>query len=119
MYTIQKEFHFSASHQLNSLPTGHKCKNLHGHNYVVIVGFASQDLDDHGFVIDYGDLSPIKSYIDRNLDHQHLNSVFPSMETTAENLAKFLYDLFEPVWHEKLAFVTVKETEKTSATYRP
>ncbi|HUM68046.1 MAG TPA: 6-carboxytetrahydropterin synthase, partial [Chloroflexota bacterium] len=35
MYTISKQFHFSASHQLNGLPLEHQCARLHGHNYEV------------------------------------------------------------------------------------
>lgn len=39
-YEITKEFHFSASHQLDYLPEGHQCKRLHGHNYIVKVTLA-------------------------------------------------------------------------------
>ena len=35
MYTIAKQFTFSASHQLDHLPEDHQCARLHGHNYVV------------------------------------------------------------------------------------
>jgi 6-pyruvoyltetrahydropterin/6-carboxytetrahydropterin synthase len=35
MYTITKQFSFSASHVLDHLPEGHPCaRRLHGHNYI-------------------------------------------------------------------------------------
>ncbi len=30
-----------------------KCRNLHGHNYFVIVEIDSENLDENGFVIDF------------------------------------------------------------------
>ncbi|MEP6067936.1 MAG: 6-carboxytetrahydropterin synthase, partial [Paracoccaceae bacterium] len=64
MYRITKEFHFSASHQLLNLPEDHQCARLHGHNYIVIVELASTSLNSNGFVRDYGELKPLKTYID-------------------------------------------------------
>ena len=49
MYRITKEFHFSASHQLFGLREGHPCARLHGHNYVVVVELAAEDLGPTGF----------------------------------------------------------------------
>ena len=115
-YEIQKEFHFSASHQLKGLPEGHQCGRLHGHNYKVIIVLGSNELNEHGFVVDYGELKPFKKYIDDHLDHRHLNGIF-HFQTTAENLAKFLYKLAKNMWPEVIE-VRVSETPKTWATYR-
>lgn len=117
MFTIAKEFHFSASHALYDFPPDHKCYRLHGHNYVVVVELQSRRTDEKGVVLDYGELSPVQSYIDQTLDHRHLNDVLP-FHPTAELLAEHLYKVFR-LFIEHLASVTVKETEKTSATYRP
>jgi len=62
MYLISKEFHFSASHQLDYLPESHQCARLHGHNYIVVVELASESLNDDGFVRDYTELSLFKDY---------------------------------------------------------
>jgi 6-pyruvoyltetrahydropterin/6-carboxytetrahydropterin synthase len=35
MYTISKEFNFSASHQLLGLIKDHPCGRIHGHNYTL------------------------------------------------------------------------------------
>jgi 6-pyruvoyltetrahydropterin/6-carboxytetrahydropterin synthase len=128
MYTISKEFHFSASHVLYGLDDGHPCGRMHGHNYVIVVELQSDTLNDVGFVKDYRELDPIKAFIDDHLDHRHLNDILlydgqkerllfhgnPSAEIMAEQL----YLIFHRMVPEVTA-VTVKETPKTAATYRP
>ncbi|WED22193.1 6-carboxytetrahydropterin synthase QueD [Vibrio sp. JC009] len=118
MYRIRKSFQFCASHQLQGLPEDHPCTRLHGHNYEVIVELASETLNSTGFVRDYRELSPLKEYIDNNLDHQHLNDVLGADNTTAERIAKHLYTWCSERWPEVCA-VAVSETPKTWAEYRP
>jgi 6-pyruvoyltetrahydropterin/6-carboxytetrahydropterin synthase len=115
MYTITKRFTFAAAHMLHGLPPGHQCSRLHGHNYAVIVELQAQDLNEVGFVVDYGDLKPLKEYIDSNLDHRYLNDVLP-FQTSAENIAKHLFDLARRYWPQTVS-VTVCETENTTAKY--
>ncbi len=117
MFTIKKEFSFSASHQLEGLPPDHPCSRLHGHNYKIIVQLSSETLDETGFVKDYRELGIIKTFIDSELDHRHLNDVFP-VNPTAENLAKHLYGYIKLKFNQ-LKSVTVKETDKTEARYEP
>lgn len=116
MYRIAKQFEFSASHQLNNLPFDHPCGRLHGHNYVVVVELESAQLDDVGFVRDYGELKIVKDYLDRHFDHRHLNDVM-LVNPTAENLAKTIFMRFKDELPE-LASVRVSETPKTWAEYR-
>ena len=118
MYTISKQFHFSASHQLLNLPNTHPCARLHGHNYIVEVVLESEMLNKYGFVRDYTDLDELKGFIDDNLDHRHLNDVLGHDNTTAEALAKFIYEWAEPKWPE-LSIVRISETPKTWASYTP
>lgn len=129
MYEISKEFHFSASHQLNGLPEGHPCGRNHGHNYVVTVTLQSAGLTGPGWVKDFRDLEPFKKWIDENLDHQLINETCPEMgEPTSENMASWLFGIAaatlgvrrEPghaTW--TIAHVKVSETPKTWAVYRP
>jgi 6-pyruvoyltetrahydropterin/6-carboxytetrahydropterin synthase len=117
MYRIRKEFHFSASHVLEGLPVGHPCGRLHGHNYVVTVELASEELDFVGFVVDYGELKEFKRYIDQEIDHRNLNTVLPG-QPSAENLARHFYNFCRDRWPETVA-VSVSETPKTWAEYRP
>lgn len=115
MFTIRKEFHFSAAHQLDGLPDDHPCSRLHGHNYVVTFELKSPALNKNNFVKDYRELDAVKKFIDEILDHQNLNEVL-TIPTTAERIAAFLYNAFKDDYPQ-LAAVEVKETEKTTARY--
>jgi 6-pyruvoyltetrahydropterin/6-carboxytetrahydropterin synthase len=119
MYTITKEFHFSAAHQLEGLPISHPCARLHGHNYVVKVILKSDFLDEVGFVKDYRELDIVKSWIDGNLDHKNLNEVF-NFNPTAENIAKELFKIFaQQIGQGFLKAIEVSETPKTNCIYEP
>jgi len=123
-YTISKTFEFSASHQLRDLPIHHQCARLHGHNYVIKVVLTSLEVSSIGFVVDYGELHPIKSWIDAYLDHRCLwcNQGEPDHEhvmeenPTAENLARLVFERFTEAFPE-LCEVHVSETPKTWAVY--
>ena len=115
MYTISKEFHFSAGHHLDGLAVEHPCSRQHGHNYIVRVFLKSTELNEAGFVRDYRALDVIKNYIDNYLDHKYLNDVLPS-NPTAENIARYLFDLFKKSIPELYA-IEISETPKTNARY--
>lgn len=115
MYKISKQFAFSASHILKGLPENHPCSRLHGHNYIITLHLKSAALNAVGFVRDYRELDKIKKYIDDTLDHRHLNDILP-FNPTAENMAKYLFDLFKADIPELYA-VEVSETPKTTAIY--
>lgn len=118
MFTISKEFHFSASHKLEGLPEDHPCSRLHGHNYVVTLTLSSPTRDEVGFVLDYRKLDRFKRFIDDTYDHRHLNDIF-EVNPTAENMAERFY--LEAVKQlpsfVKVQSVTVQETPKTAATF--
>ncbi|MGQ7847473.1 6-carboxytetrahydropterin synthase QueD [Granulosicoccus sp. 3-233] len=118
MFTISKQFHFSASHQLLGLTEDHPCSRLHGHNYVVEVELQAQELNQHGFVRDYHDLKELKTWIDETFDHRHLNDHFGDTPSTAENLALAIYNWCIERWPETTA-TRVSETPKTWAEYKP
>jgi 6-pyruvoyltetrahydropterin/6-carboxytetrahydropterin synthase len=116
MYTITKEFHFSASHQLNGLRDEHPCSRVHGHNYVIKVELQAPFLtEDTLFVQDYGELKSIKDWIDDKLDHRHLNDVIPG-NPTAENIAYFIFHQWKRQY-PLLSAIEVSETPKTNARY--
>ncbi|WP_417811292.1 6-pyruvoyl trahydropterin synthase family protein [Thalassospira alkalitolerans] len=118
MFTITKQFAFSASHQLAGLDADHPCSRLHGHNYIVEVELRGASLGARGFVRDYRELGPLKTMIDDVFDHRHLNDVLGHDHPTAERLALFFYDWTHDRWPEVTA-VRVSETPKTWAEYRP
>ena len=121
-YRIRKRFDFEAAHSLPQVPEGHKCRNLHGHSYKVDVFVSSTELDEHGFVIDFGELKEFKKkFIDfpDGLDHRTLNNFFSN--PTAEIIAKFLFDsitvLYEDHKNIKIEKVRVWETDKAWGEY--
>jgi 6-pyruvoyltetrahydropterin/6-carboxytetrahydropterin synthase len=140
VFTISKTFEFSAAHALVNLPPDHQCARFHGHNYVVQLTLASEDLDRIGFVRDYGELRTFKRWVDDTLDHRWLGygklsefvgqdatseqqivrnitePVFP-FNPTAENMARHIYD-FAGTLYPELASVGISETPKTWAYYR-
>jgi 6-pyruvoyltetrahydropterin/6-carboxytetrahydropterin synthase len=121
-HTIGKRFAFSASHRLDGLPDGHQCARLHGHNYAIEVIVAAAQLVKPGFVTDFGDLAPVKAYLEATFDHRHLNEVM-DVEPTSENLAAHLAEWFmenvEPSIPGQLAAIRVCETDSTWAQYTP
>ena len=90
MYEITKDFHFSASHVLDGLPADHPCARLHGHNFIVRLHLAAEEVDDVGFVVDYRDLYAFSDWLDESFDHRHLNDRV-HFNPTAENMCAWLY----------------------------
>jgi 6-pyruvoyltetrahydropterin/6-carboxytetrahydropterin synthase len=91
MYTIFKDFSFSAAHQIRGHTGG--CENLHGHNYRVRVHVAARELDALGMVIDFADLKAALAEVLGPFDHRVINDVppFDERNTTAELLSEYVY----------------------------
>jgi len=115
--SITKQFKFEAAH---SLPNHDgKCKNLHGHSYlleVTVSGPIVTDGPQEGMVMDFAKLSEI---VDREIinqwDHQFLNDLLP-FSTTAEHLANECFTRLEKaglpisaikLWETAKSFVEV------------
>ena len=66
--TATRRLQFAAGHRVH----GHegKCRHLHGHNFVVFLTAAAENLDAVGRVIDFGVLKErIGGWIEREWDH--------------------------------------------------
>jgi queuosine biosynthesis protein QueD len=111
-FTVSKRFTFEAAHSLPHLPVGHKCRNLHGHSYVVEI-FCTGPLDERGFVMDFAELSEAMKPVIARLDHQNLNEVLPG-PSTAENLGAWIMEQLSPAL-PLLTRVDVHETARTCA----
>lgn len=118
-YKIDKEYTFSAAHHLYGLPDDHQCARNHGHNYRVVVSLSGETLDDTGFLIDYHDLDPVKSWIDKELDHQDLNDILaisPTAELLAHMMQEKVLELIPKITARGLSVsIGVSETMKTWA----
>jgi 6-pyruvoyltetrahydropterin/6-carboxytetrahydropterin synthase len=117
MYTIAKRFGFSASHIIAGLPADHPCSRLYGHNYEVEVVLQSDRVDGTGFVRDYHELSELRDFLNRRVDHRHLNEVLGHDQATTEVISKWLFDWCKARWPETAA-VRVAETPDTWAEFR-
>lgn len=76
---------------------------------------AADHLNEVGFVMDYGEMRPLKEWIDATLDHRHLNDLC-DFNPTAENFARYIFQWCRA---EKWPVVRVgwSETPKTWAYY--
>lgn len=136
MITCTRRIQFCAGHRVH----GHesKCRNAHGHNYVVLFQAAAPELDTLGRVIDFSVLKArLGGWIDRWWDHGFLYweqdremdhvmgqiggqkvFVMPT-NPTAENMAEYLLRIICPqeLLHTGIIVqkVTVWETENCHA----
>ena len=93
---IFREFTFDAAHKLHNLPEGHKCANLHGHTYRVVV-YVDGPLDPTiGWVIDFAEIKRAAGDVLGQLDHAMLNDVPGLEQPTAERIAIWIWDRLKP-----------------------
>jgi len=82
MFTISKSFEFCYGHRVYSQDVVEKyagskecpCRRIHGHQGKCTITVETETLDDRGFVIDFKELSFIKSFFDDNIDHRFILS---------------------------------------------
>lgn len=85
IYCVSKRMEIAGAHKL-TLSYSSKCQNLHGHNWLVTVYCAAEQLNKDGMVCDF---KHIKDKIHGYLDHGYLNELLP-FNPTAENIAKWI-----------------------------
>jgi len=117
---VSKKVSFDAAHFLPNYEG--KCKNLHGHHWVVEVAVSGSIMEEHGFVVDF---SRLKNWLVENVvgefDHTLLNGRLEN--PTAENIALAIKEQFEDTgWSIsadiKLAWIKVWETEDSYVELR-
>jgi len=91
--SVSKRFTMDCAHSLPHLPVGHKCRELHGHTYGVIL-HCSGELDGE-WLVDYADIASAWNVLFKKLDHKNLNDILPCA-TTAENLAIWIASQIKP-----------------------
>lgn len=114
---LRKSFQFEAAHLLPHLPTGHKCRRLHGHSFMLDVVVEGECDSKLGWVMDYADIKKaFQPYWDQ-LDHYYLNEIEGLENPTSENVAKWIWDKLQPKL-PLLTEVVVAETCTARAVYR-
>ena len=107
MYTVTKRIEVSGAHKLN-LPYQSKCKNLHGHNWIIYVTCESETLNESGMVVDFVEIKDIVM----ELDHNDINAVLKDINPTAENIARWICEQVP-----NCVKVEVQESEGNVAIY--
>ena len=118
MLKITRRNHFEAAHHLPQTPEGHKCRNMHGHSYELVVEITGA-IDKAGWIIDTAQIDSIFGLIHGLLDHSVLNDVIDN--PTTENLAiwcweRFYRSLGDVANIERIA-VEVQESPRSTAYY--
>jgi len=128
--TATRKLEFDAAHRVKRHES--KCKNLHGHRYVVEVTAQAPQLDALGRVVDFGELkAKLGGWIDEYWDHETILWVedkalgdaisgetgqpiyYLADNPTAENMAKYLLEEICPSLFTaplKVVKITLRET---------
>lgn len=140
MYRVEKKFTLPMGHRLSK----HKgaCKNLHGHNYTILVGMKAHYLNNDDMVIDFGLLKEFLMPHLEKWDHALMLNTFdphkeawekvhdkvvtvdldPTAEVMASELYMILYSGIDELRRKSgneylnVEYVTVYETEGAKAT---
>ena len=143
---------YKSSHRFGPKTTGHRqwrdkghCSYVHGYGRYVRLTFEATELDERGWVMDFGDLRDVKSWIESEWDHRTLiaadDPVIPELKALEkvgginlnilpkgylpgiEESCRYLYDRLNPVIQRKtnnrveITRVEIWETEKNQAEY--
>ena len=113
---IFKYLTFEAAHKLPLVPKDHKCFNLHGHSFKVKISIQGQ-INELGWVKDFGELKSVCKPIIEQLDHSYLNEITGLENPTSENIALWIWQNLD----EKLpglSSVEVMETCNSGCIYQ-
>jgi len=91
---IGRTYRFESAHHLPLLPEGHRCRNLHGHNYRIEV-VVSRRLDPRGFVMDFAEMDAAIMPMIKEVDHRLLNEIAGLENPTAEIIANWFFHRIE------------------------
>jgi 6-pyruvoyltetrahydropterin/6-carboxytetrahydropterin synthase len=89
-HRISRTYHFESAH-LPLVPDGHKCKNMHGHNYRVDVVMRGE-LDLRGFIKDFAEIDEQILPLISKVDHHVLNNIEGLENPTVENIAAWFFE---------------------------
>lgn len=121
MYELTVKDHFDAAHSLRGYAG--ECSKLHGHTWDVEVTVSGAELDGIGIVYDFKTLKDDLRRVLTDYDHAYLDEVppFDSMNATAENLARVVFERLSDTVGEAVSVteVAVWESPIARLVYRP
>ena len=119
LFTITVESTFSAEHQLTL--AGGSGEAVHSHEWIVRAAVSAAKLDENGLVVDFSQLKEKVAKIVAPLDGTRLEDVpsFQGLNTSAENVAKYIFMKLEPALarNVKLKYVEICEEAGCWAKY--
>ena len=120
MYEIEIRRTFSAAHQLKGYDGD--CKNLHGHNYSVVVTMKSPELDSIGIAMDFKILKSEVDALLKTYDHKNLSELddFADINPTSEVLAQVIYRKMSAALNDgnvRVSKVRIGESSSSRLTY--
>jgi 6-pyruvoyltetrahydropterin/6-carboxytetrahydropterin synthase len=115
MAHVWRRYYFQAAHQLPNVPAGHKCGNMHGHGFAVVL-HAIHRVGDGDLSIDYDHLDTVWEPIFVQLDHACLNQISGLQNPTSELISQWIWNRAKPNFPE-LCAVNVFETASCGANY--
>ncbi|MBK6732226.1 MAG: 6-carboxytetrahydropterin synthase QueD [Bacteroidetes bacterium] len=93
---IFKQFLFDSAHFLPNVPEGHKCKEIHGHTYRMVLHIEGPLVKHLEWVMDFAELKKVVEPVVNKVDHQLMNNI-PGLENpTCENIAIWLWNKIKP-----------------------
>lgn len=108
---VFKEFKFSAAHYLDI--EGHKCSQLHGHNYKLRIEVTGKP-DKNGMIIDFKEIKKHVKPLLKIVDHSNLNETLGFLSTTCEDLCMWFYgELYKKI--PKITKIEIQETDTCGA----
>ena len=137
MYYLKTEQSFDSAHFLHGYLG--KCANIHGHRWKIVATIKSRELlkdqQNEGMITDFGNLKKDLKTITDNLDHaliieegslskklyqalidENFKIINLPFRPTAENLAKYIYELLAKTYD--VDRIDVYETPNNCASYR-
>ena len=120
MFTISVEKSFSARHALAFADDSKE--PAHSHDWLVVAAVSAEELDERGLVMDFRRLQAIIEDITSELEGDKLEQLdyFQRNNSSAENVAKYIYDRIAAVLPSELNldWVRVTEAPGCAAKYR-
>lgn len=117
---VVKEFTFAAAHWLPGYDG--PCKNLHGHEWRLQVGYFGRIFKETGMVADFSLIKASVSEVISQLDHHCLNEVtykgFPFYLPTAENMLEWFVNTLPNITATDLSFLRLYETSTSYAEWK-
>ncbi len=108
VYRLGLHAHFDGAHLIR----GHrgKCASLHGHRWDIEVVLRGEKLNELGMVIDFSEVKKAMEKITADYDHGFINErePFNTINPTAENLARHIFERLSSSLPEHCALIHVK-----------